>query len=479
MNISEIKVIPAMKRAVCEITSEKNTVILPAFIECEKAKWKEFSKSFMDLAKKIHGIEFGFGKGGIRLIQDKSVGKSGYRLNVEKCADLFLCDIDGLNYGFSTLMQLLCKTNGGIKLPTLKVEDFPETKYRGIMVDLARKWHAVDEILFYIDLCYLCKINYLQLHFTDDQSYTLPSAVLPKLSTEGRHYTFKEIERIVCYARGKNVNIVPEIDMPGHFKSAIDSYPELFANDYEKDEHTQTDNIACIGNPETFKWLDKLIFELCQLFPYSKYIHVGGDEANRQIWGKCVNCSKFMLENNIPDTYGLYSLFISKTTEMVLKNKRTPIVWEGFPRSGAGQIFKKVIVMAWESCYNPAPDLVEEGFEIINCSWMPLYLVDWKNKPDWGFKEILKWNIYNWQHFLPISIATEKPINIAPTEKVIGAQVCTWEADFAFESGHIVEFAAALTERTWTIGGKVQEQRFFDKLQSFKIITDKLLKDLI
>ena len=106
--------------------------------------------------------------------------------------------------------------------------DAPDCSYRGMMVDLARNWHDFTYLISYVDMCYYYKISVLHLHFTDDQSYTLPSKRFPKLSTKGRSYTPEQIEALNQYAEARGIQLMPEIDVPGHCISFQKEYPDIF-----------------------------------------------------------------------------------------------------------------------------------------------------------------------------------------------------------------------------------------------------------
>jgi len=275
----------------------------------------------------------------------------------------------------ATAFQSICVKNGKIECEKAHIEDYPDKPYRSVMVDLARQWHPFELLSDYVDLCWFYKAKYLHLHFMDTQSYTLPSEVYPKLPTEGRHYTREQIAYLNEYAALRGVEIIPEIEIPGHSASMVNAYPELFANLEEGEESTDDyslfnnnikNNIICIGREGVMDSLRALISEVMEMFPTSRYFHIGGDEAAIGNWGGCKRCKRYMKERNIDGVRSLYTHVVKEVTDMVLSLGRTPIVWEGFPKEGTEGISRDVIVTAWESYYHLAPDLIEEGFKIIN-----------------------------------------------------------------------------------------------------------------
>jgi len=160
------------------------------------------------------------------------------------------------------------------------------------------------------------------------------------------------------------------------------------------------------------------------MFPDSEYIHVGGDEAAINRWYESPESVEYMRGRGIRDIHELYTEFVVRTTGMVFELGRKPIVWEGFPAAYNHRVRKDVIVFAWESLYQTAPELLKGGFRVINASWQPLYIC----APDtyWSPTEISRWNVYKWQNWWVKSQAYHNDIWVVPTEQVIGGQLCLW-----------------------------------------------------
>jgi len=450
-------------------------------VSCPEFSQADFT--LKELALKLHGVTLGSSEGGISLNYEDGLSEGEYRLEIDgEGARAFASEIHGAHNAASTLLQLMKPEEekgaplGGVTLPAVTVKDKPDCDFRAVMVDLARKWHPFETLLYYTDLCYFYKIKYLHLHFMDTQSYTLPSEVYPKLPTEGRHYTREQIAYLNEYAALRGVEIIPEIEIPGHSASMVNAYPELFANLEEGEESTDDyslfnnnikNNIICIGREGVMDSLRALISEVMEMFPTSRYFHIGGDEAAIGNWGGCKRCKRYMKERNIDGVRSLYTHVVKEVTDMVLSLGRTPIVWEGFPKEGTEGISRDVIVTAWESYYHLAPDLIEEGFKIINASWQPLYIVPWARwgKP-WVAEDIMYWNIYNWQNWNKKSPAHLNPINIQPTDAVLGGELCVWECTYEQEIGEAREKLAALSERTWNIRRYLEDGEFRAKLDS-------------
>lgn len=393
--------------------------------------------------------------------------------------------VEGMSYALATTLQAISASGGELTVERAVIEDYPEKDYRALMVDLARQWHPASTISRYIDVCFMLKMKYLHLHFIDSQSYTLPSRAFPNLNVEGRYYTYEDIENMRAYANARGITIIPEFEAPGHAKILNITYPEVFANTLpesadgvvivtEMGEKIKSDNIICGGSKVTNDAVRTLLTEMCELFPETPYVHIGGDEANFKVWDYCPVCKQYMEKNNIADSHELYSEFVGRVARMAFELGKTPIVWEGFPKNGVHHVPKETIVIAWESHYHLAPDLLEEGFKIINASWEPMYIVPDITKR-WGPQEIFDWGIYNWQHWYKVSAAYDKPITVEPTENVLGAQICSWESIYDLEINKIIVNLSALSERVWSTKRTGDVDEFCDRVN----FTSKRIAQLI
>ena len=487
MNSKKMIIIPSPKKADFSASCEKISCtgissVGGAYIGCFAA--------FASLAEKIYDVNLAFGGDGIRLNSDPNLDKDEYRISVTKDgASIYASGEQGISYALATLLQI-CEADGdfAIKLPICEISDKPDCDYRTLMVDLARKWHPFNTLLGYVDLCYLYKIKYLHLHFIDTPSYTLPSRAFPKMPTEGRHYSFEEIEALNEYAKEKCIEIIPEIEVPGHAKSMVIAYPELFdlvpitegkEDDYALFFANVKRNIINVGKPGIMDTLRTLAEEVIAMFPYSHYFHIGGDEAAIGEWANCADCVKYMEENGIDGPRPLYTEFVKRMTDMVLEMGKTPIVWEGFPKEGSETISKDVIVTAWESYYQLAPDLLEGGFKITNASWQPMYSIpkglrSYLPEGRWSPEEVLDWNIYTWKNWNPKTAAHEKPIIVEPTDNVLGGTFCAWEDDYEGEIDGVRENLAAMSEKVWNINSNMTHEELRCALDKLLPIAKKI-----
>lgn len=420
----------------------------------------------------------------IRIEQDESMEAEAYRIVVEKEAvKIYAGDKVGANHGFATLLQMMQVEGENILLPEVTIEDKPDCIYRGMMVDLARNWHPFPYLLSYVDMCYFYKVAVLQLHFTDDQSYTLPSDIYPNLSTKDRFYTKEQIKELTEYANARGVELSPEIDVPGHCKSFGEAYGDIFG----------TKGIIC-QHTDSMEAMKKLFRELCDMFPYSKYVHIGGDEAYAMSeWTKCPRCREYAksvgIDSSMEDTRMIeelmYAHFISEMADACFEKGKQPIVWEGFGKVVNEKISKDILVMAWENYYQLAPELLEAGFQVINCSWNPMYVV--APITMWKPEELFNWSIYQWKAVHPESPYLENGYQAPKNDKIIGGQLLAWGDNIPRHSpsiaqgvyderNYLIERLPMLAENTWNVE-KVTEYDSFEK--TAEALNEKLDKIVI
>lgn len=444
------------------------------------------AEAFCSSVQRLFASDLSEGEGGVILVLDPSLAEETYTLDVtEEGMILRAGDVHGMAFALATALQCLQGRGTDLSCRKLHIEDRPDKEYRGLMVDLARDWHALPTLLKYVDVCFLLKVKYLHLHFIDMERYALPSKAFPKIGGGREQYTEEDIRLLNEYALGRGVVIIPEFEAPGHAASLTRTYPEVFANRIPdgKDGRIETevgvlssDSVLCPGKKECMDGIKTLLTEMCELFPDSPYIHIGGDEAAYPAWDHCVDCVAYMKEHGISDAHELYSEFVGRVAQMVLDLGRTPIVWEGFPEKGVHYIPKQTIVIAWESLYMLAPEILKHGFKIINGSWKPLYIVD-NPALRWGPKEIMAWDVYNWQNWWDKSAAYLNPVRVSPTEDVLGAQISSWGCTFEQDISRVVEHLCALSERTWNVKRLHSDEEFGNRMRSVARTAFRLIQD--
>jgi hexosaminidase len=302
----------------------------------------------------------------------------GYRLTVTPQQIIIAGKGAGLFYGIQTLIQLLpLDKSGAAKIPCVQIEDYPRFGYRGLMLDVCRHFFSVELVKKFIDLMAAKKLNNFHWHLTDDQGWRIEIKKYPKLTSVGSlraqtvignyhdrtpqqfdntpvggYYTQDEIRDVVKYAADRYINIVPEIEMPGHSEAALAAYPELSCDptfNYKVSETWGVFHDIYCPSDKTFSFLQDVLTEVMDLFP-SKYIHVGGDEAPKDVWKKSEFCQKLIKKLGLKDDKAsskedkLQSYFIQRMEKFVNSKGRSIIGWDEILEGG---LSPNATVMSW------------------------------------------------------------------------------------------------------------------------------------
>ncbi|MDA1142693.1 MAG: family 20 glycosylhydrolase [Planctomycetota bacterium] len=382
--------------------------------------------------------------------------------------------IRGGNYGAiaNGTVTFLQSLTPDMRVPLLTVADAPAAPFRGLMLDVARKYHTIDSIKQIVQLCRLYKIRYLQLHLTDDQGFMFPSTAYPKLATQnqngGKTYTIEALKDLVAYADARFVTIIPEYEVPGHSAAANRAMPDLFMiRDTKPYEHHASINFV---KDDVMNAVETIVGEICEVFKSTPYFHIGGDEADLALANQNILMKEAMKKYDLPNVHELYRRFIAQMNVIVKKNGKQMIVWEGFNRGGKVEIPRDVIVMAYEIRFYMPDLLVKDGYQVINASWTPLYVVNNKVRPE---AEIYGWNMFQ---FKPHGAAPESPGKVvADSDRVIGAQICAWEQPQEAEMPSLRRRAPPMAERIWNPTAGRSYEDFKKRLDATDRILDKLL----
>ena len=448
--------IPCPKYVVYRQDRLSTVPIMPLMEVCDPL-FSRPAKVFAGYAQRLVGVRFTEGRGASLVLRpdpDMQPGEYALRVEVARVV-LSAADEQGMQYALATLGQLLTVQDGRVSLPMCEIRDMPDCAHRCVMIDLARNWHPFDYLLSYVDLCWFYKISRLHLHFTDDQSYTLQSALYPKLATEGRSYSPEDIAYLNKYAAERGISLIPEIDVPGHCTPFCQAYPEIFG----------TDKII----PQTQEAMDAmqaLFGELCDMFPNAEYVHVGGDEAAIEKWTVNQACRAyaescgidFACEDKRYLAERMLANFVQKMADAVMAKGKKVMAWEGFAPAVNEFVSKDIILHSWENYYQTTPQLLEGGFKIINSSWRPMYVVT--PAAYWTQKEVYNWSIYRWTPVHPASPYRGVTVEIPANDNVLGGQLLAWgdtiptsfptvAEGIAEERRLVAERMAALAENTW------------------------------
>lgn len=276
----------------------------------------------------------------------------------------------GVWWGLQTLSQLLIQ-NGGKKLPCLEIKDKPAFGYRGAHFDSGRHFFGVAQVEKFIDMMVMHKLNVFHWHLTEDQGWRIEIKKYPLLTEKGSvraetpighyredglqeydgtpyggFYTQEDIREVVRYATERRITVIPEIEMPGHSVAALACYPWLgcIGKNYEvyKDWGI-SDDVLCIGKESTFKFLEDVLDEVCELFP-SEYIHIGGDEAPHVRWENCPDCKKLMKKEGITDPRKLQGYLVKRIEDYLAAKGKKIIGWDEILDAG---VTPSAVVMSW------------------------------------------------------------------------------------------------------------------------------------
>ncbi|QKJ29832.1 family 20 glycosylhydrolase [Mucilaginibacter mali] len=295
----------------------------------------------------------------------------GYRLKITPQQVTIAGKGAGLFYGIQTLIQLLPLEHGAtVKLPGVEIEDYPRFGYRGVHLDVCRHFFGAQFVKKYIDLLAAYKMNTFHWHLTDDQGWRIEIKKYPRLTQvgsqraqtligkytdrnpqydgtpHGGYYTQEEIKDVIKYAADRYINIVPEIEMPGHSLAAIAAYPQLSCDPSKTYKVGETwgvvSDVYC-PTEYTFNFLQDVLTEVIDLFP-SKYIHIGGDEVPKEAWKKSEFCQKLIKKLKLKDEHGLQSYFIQRMEKFVNSKGRSIIGWDEILEGG---LAPNATVMSW------------------------------------------------------------------------------------------------------------------------------------
>lgn len=302
----------------------------------------------------------------------ENLPEQGYRLTITPQQVIIAAKGAGLFYGIQTLIQLI--PAGGPaskKLPCAQIEDYPRFGYRGLMLDVCRHFFSVEFIKKTIDLMAYYKLNNFHWHLTDDQGWRIEIKKYPRLTEIGSQraqtvignyhdrtpqqfdntpyggfYTQDQIRDVVKYAADRYINVVPEIEMPGHSLAALSAYPELSCEPdktYKVGETWGVFHDVYCPSDKTFNFLEEVLTEVMELFP-SKYIHIGGDEVPKDAWKKSAFCQKLIKKLKLKNEEGLQSYFIQRIEKFVNSKGRSIIGWDEILEGG---LSPNATVMSW------------------------------------------------------------------------------------------------------------------------------------
>ena len=345
---------------------------------------KAFAGKLSSASGKESPVSVGTSGNGFVFASNASVPFEAYTLEVKpEGVRVEASSMRGFNYAIQTIKQLLPVQIFSDKqaadlswtLPVVYINDAPRFAYRGLHLDEGRHFFGVEEVKRYLDLMEVHKLNKFHWHLTEDQGWRIEIKKYPRLTEigsvrkgtcirknftshngipygEGMWYTQDQIREIVAYAASKGIDVIPEIDLPGHMQGALAAYPELGCTGGPYEVWTRwgvSEDVLCAGNEKVYEFLEDVLTEVCDLFPY-EYIHIGGDECPKVRWESCPKCQAKIKELGLSDKDGqkaehyLQSYVITRIEKFLNSKGRNVIGWDEILEGG---IAPNATIMSW------------------------------------------------------------------------------------------------------------------------------------
>lgn len=364
-------------------------------------------------------VKIGHVNGDIYFETDTTLASEAYVLDVRpEGISVRAADKRGFFYALQTLRQMLPpqiegqqKTEGSWCVPAVRIEDAPRFAYRGLLLDVARFFMPKQDVLRLIECMSQLKLNKLHLHLTDDNGWRVEIKRYPRLTEIGAwraerpgipfparcnpepgeptpvggFYTQDDIREIVAYAAQRQIEVIPEIDIPAHSNAALAAYPEFACPVVNKYigvlpglGGSNADIIYCAGNERCFEFLQNVLDEILELFP-SHYIHLGGDEAWKTYWEQCPLCQERIRREGLASVEELQGYFMQRMCGYVREKGREVIGWDELTNS---KLPEGTIILGWQGYGQAALKAAAQGHRFIMTPARILYLIRYQG-PQW------------------------------------------------------------------------------------------------
>lgn len=431
-------------------------------------------------------------------------GKEAYNINVSSDGILVRAVTpEGIYRATRTLLKSVgTEKTSSVEFPSAEVSDWPRFGYRGLMLDVSRHFSDVEMVKRTIDMLALHQLNIFHWHLTDDQGWRIEIKSHPELTEVGawrddtvvgrylggtdyptdgkRHggfYTQEQIREIVAYAKERYIEIIPEIDLPGHTSAVLAAYPQLGCEDKEYKVANRWGvirDVLCAGNPASLDLFKDIMDEVCDLFP-GKYIHLGGDECVKDRWKACPKCQKKIRELGLKDgsRYSkedyLQSWFMGEVASFVQSKGKRVIGWdeilEGVPMDDS-------VIMSWRGTEGGIT-AARMGHDVVMTPTSDMYFdqsqtlaSQLEEIPVGGFINVMK--VYSYEP-LPASLTPEQQ------KHILGCQAnvwCEYMPEERIRQYQILPRLAALSEVQWTMPERKNYKDFLKRLPKMLSIYD-------
>ena len=521
-NLGNISIIPYP----AEITAGEGKLAVASLkaITYPSDETAKYVSDFADMLAKTSGTTLTVKESGteaaageIWLAVDASLPAEGYTMDVNENGIAIKASTKaGFFYAIQTLKQLLPRElfdeelNSEVKweIPFVTIADQPQFGHRGFMMDVARHFFDKDEVKKVLDIMALYKMNRLHWHLTDDQGWRIEIPEYPLLTeigavrsgsftspgdgskffddTEygrGMYFTQDDLREIVAYAAERNIDILPEIDLPGHMVAAVTSYPELSC-DPTKEYSVRLDggiskDVLNIGKDETIDFLKCVLDNVAEIFPFP-YIHIGGDECPTDQWQTNEDCLRRVQEEGLAGVHELQSWLVEELgTYLKEKHGKDIVVWDELLAHWTSDNAVKPVIMAWNSLGLTAT-AADKGFKSIATPYSHVYIDFMQVGPD---KTIIDEPYYGgWSDTNTNTLEEAYSLNPAGSlsgreEYCMGVQCNLWAEtlnDNIELEYQLLPRMIAVAETGWLPSSKKNWSGFYKRLQSHDEILDLL-----
>jgi len=313
------------------------------------------------------------------------------------------------------------------------------------------------------------KLNILHLHLTDDQGWRLEIKKSPLLTSKGAFfaknfnepkefegfYTQNQMKELIIYASQRHVEIVPEIEVPGHSHAALYAYPELSCSGnispifpFSGGPNMTTNDVFCAGNDNTFRFFENVIKEVSEVFP-SQYIHLGGDEVGEGAWKDCKKCQDKMKSLGSSDQNNFQGYVMNRVCNYVVEANKRPVGWDEVFQTGVG---KETVIMIWRE-FDKGIKEVKAGYDVILTPYPDLYF-------DFTYEKTSTKKVYSFEP-IPDNVTSEE------VKHYLGIQSCFWSHIDRTESKtdyQIFPRLLAMAERAWSDKSVTDYDNFYQRL---------------
>jgi hexosaminidase len=434
----------------------------------------------------------------LSITPELSVNDEGYTLDItHQAIEIQAKTPQGLFYGMQTVMQLLpaeiesstLVKNIAWNIPAVTVKDEPRFKYRGLHLDVCRHFADIDFLKKQLDVLAMFKINKFHWHLTEDQGWRIEIKKYPKLTemgsvrTEGEgntygpfFYTQEQVKEVVAYAKERFIEVIPEIELPGHAVAALHAYPEFSCTGQPIEVRNiwgVATDVFCAGNDSVFQFLENVIDEVVPLFE-SEYFHIGGDECPKLRWEKCPKCQARIKDLGLKGNKDhsaeekLQSYFVQRIEKVLLKHNKKMIGWDEILEGG---LAPSATVMSWRGEEGGIAS-ANMGHDVIMTPGAWLYVDKYQGDANLqtvtigGILTLKK--VYNYEP-VPEMIAEDK------RHHILGAQANMWnEYNYTEQEMEYDMYprAIALSELTWSAKEKKNYQDFERRIDNQRVRLD-------